>query len=210
MTRWVLLMLILTAMLVIPYWLKKSSDSKEKQRAATEAKANGLSDDKNSVVPTAAAPPTAGPGARQIGYGLTFAKGAAAADTPADYSVLTCHGDPKPTDKPNKGSCNPYQGDTFCRVVLPVLCLKQANTGGEFAPFELATTEPVMGALLESEAIGTARCEKELGSGWRMADFHAGGGWSMSGKTGKGLIVSSSRFWVAIKDQPGNCWDSQP
>ena len=220
MTRWVLLMLILMAMLIVPLWIKKGNDNKEKERAAAEAKAEGTASGTqvapgaqgaNGAQVTVTAPVDA-PAARQIGFGLTFAQGPAAPDTPAGISHLTCHGEPKPTDRPHKDSCNPYQGDTSCRVVLPVLCMKPGDGGStDMAPSTLAATAPVMGALLASEAAGTARCEKELGTGWRMADFHAGGGWNMHGKTGSGLATSSStRYWVAISDKPGNCWDSAP
>jgi len=39
-----------------------------------------------------------------------------------------------------------------------------------------------------------------------MAEFHDGkGGW---GFVAHGHINTTSRFWVRINDQPGNCWDS--
>src|SRR5205823_1278208 len=51
-----------------------------------------------------------------------------------------------------------------------------------------------------------AYCRSALGAGWRMAEFHDGkGGW---GFVARGHISSTSRFWVRINDQPGNCWDS--
>ena len=75
----------------------------------------------------------------------------------------------------------------------------------------LGATQPVMGAVLESAALASARCEKELGTGWRMAAFHDGpggqGSWGLQGLRGAGL-TGPTRYWVHIGDQKGNCWDS--
>jgi hypothetical protein len=130
-------------------------------------------------------------------------------------------GEPATLDQPHQGSCNPYRGDTSCRTVLPVLCVRPAAaplpagldagaypgwTGGT-----LGATQPVMGAVLESAALASARCEKELGPGWRMAAFHDGpggqGSWGLQGLRGAGL-TGPTRYWVHIGDQKGNCWDS--
>ena len=215
MARWILLALILGAMLAIPYWLKKNDDNKLKERAKAEADLNAG----YKVVPETATSPSDN-SARPISYGLTFA-GANAQDQLSNVSYVSCHGQPPPTDKPHKDSCNPYAGDTSCRTVLPVMCIK----AGEVAKLDaangdppqgwtaatLGATAPVMGALLGSRVVADARCEKELGAGWRMADFHAGGGWSFSGRPGQGMLSSgSTRYWLAIDDQPANCWDSKP
>jgi hypothetical protein len=42
------------------------------------------------------------------------------------------------------------------------------------------------------------------GDGWSASGERAKGGW---GFLGYGNIASGSRFWVAISDQPANCWD---
>ncbi len=139
---------------------------------------------------------------RGIGFGLTFARldaGQAGSETIA----LGCHAEPKPLDRPHADSCNPYQGDTSCRTVLPVLCFRPGGSG------ELMATEPVMGAILQSQAVASARCEAEFGAGWRMAEFHDGGGGPLQGRRGAGF-GAQTRYWVHVNDQPGNCWDSAP
>jgi hypothetical protein len=136
---------------------------------------------------------------RPIGFGLTFVLPFVDGKTPQEPVELSCHGEPRPTDKPNKNSCNPYQGDTSCRATLPVLCFK---AGGM-----LAATSPAIGYLLDSENDGTARCVKEFGTGWRMAEFHDGGGWAIAGQKGPGLITDA-RYWVHINNQPANCWNN--
>lgn len=137
---------------------------------------------------------------RGIGFGLTFARVDAEADSPSIQ--LNCHGEPHEMARPHRGSCNPYRGDTSCRTVLPIACIQPA-TGA------LIATRPTMGALLKSAESGTQRCAAELGEGWRMAEFHDGSGWLINGARGAGLS-GSTRYWVHINDQSGNCWDSSP
>jgi hypothetical protein len=76
----------------------------------------------------------------------------------------------------------------------------------------IASTEPVAGFVIGSHALANARCEKQLGPGWRMAEFHDGvggrGGWGFVAKRGARLDASQ-RHWVHINDQPGNCWNNQ-
>jgi hypothetical protein len=76
----------------------------------------------------------------------------------------------------------------------------------------VASTEPVAGFVIGSLARAHARCEKELGPGWRMAEFHdgAGGqsGWGFVAKRGARLDTRL-RHWVHINDQPGNCWNNK-
>ena len=158
--------------------------------------------------------------ARPIVFGLSFALVPPADGTPADVVHVGCHGEPHDLERPHKDSCNPYQGDTSCRVTLPVLCLKPGGAtlpagvaSGFYAGWTggtLAATQPVMGALLESVATASARCAAELGAGWRMAEFHdGGGGWGLQVQRGGGF-GAWTRYWVHINDQPGNCWDSKP
>jgi hypothetical protein len=76
----------------------------------------------------------------------------------------------------------------------------------------VASTEPVAGFVIGSLALANARCEKELGSGWRMAEFHDGlggqGGWGFVAKRGNRLDTRL-RHWVHVNDQPGNCWNNK-
>ncbi|MEO7547515.1 MAG: hypothetical protein ABIT82_03775 [Ramlibacter sp.] len=218
-------MLILLAMLVIPVWLKSERDDKEaamrkKEEAAARGSARPVKLAPVAVAVAADTAVLAQPPARTIGHGLTFGAVASGPAEPRDVAHIGCHGDPRQFDQPHKNSCNPYKGDTSCRVVLPVLCVRQDGapvppgvdsgfykgwTGGT-----LGATQPVMGAILESLAAASARCERELGAGWRMAEFHDGqGGWGLQGKRGSGLN-ETARFWVHINDQKGNCWDSAP
>lgn len=161
-------------------------------------------------VPAAAAP-RAGP------WGLSFAVAAEPAPTSAVVH-LSCHGDPAAVDHPHRGSCNPYSGDTTCRASLPVACVKAT---GARAPDKLAqdfysgwvkgqlgATRPVTGTTLKSAEAASAVCQAELGAGWRVAEFHdGGGGWGLQGERGAGLRAGT-RYWVHINDQRGNCWDA--
>ena len=154
-------------------------------------------------------------------HGLTFAQPREGV-LPADVAHLSCHGEPRVLDQPHQDSCNPYKGDMSCRTVLPVLCVRESGAavpqGVESGFYKgwvqgaLGATEPVMGAILTSRAVASARCAAELGPGWRMAEFHdGGGGWGLQGQRGMGLGQPGlTRYWVAINDQRGNCWDSAP
>jgi len=157
--------------------------------------------------------------ARPIGRGLSFAL-ADPSTVPARVAHLSCHGEPTPIDHPHRGSCNPYEGDTSCRTVLPIACYRPSGAAAPpnleqdfykgWTNGELGATKPIMGAIIKSEAAASARCEAELGTGWRMAEFHDGnGGWGLQGGRGRGLR-GGTRYWVRINDQPGNCWNSPP
>lgn len=92
----------------------------------------------------------------------------------------------------------------------------------------VATTAPMRGTELKSREIANQICASAFGDTWRLAEFHDGG----RNKRARELIVTdpdgtvrtvtatgswafyaagnpnrSSRFWVAIDDQPANCWD---
>jgi hypothetical protein len=92
---------------------------------------------------------------------------------------------------------------------------------------------PVKGTTLTSEAAGDKICATDFGAGWRMAEWHDGayvetmdnatwwGTPSMNPATpwpanqphggsaqwGFGNIRSDTRYWVAINDNNGNCWN---
>ena len=217
MARWVLLVLILVGMLVVPIWLKRSYGDKYKGRAGT-----GAAISKPAPVPAAVGAASV-KGPRQIGYGLTFALRPSSDNIALDVASVSCNGEPRPSDKPDKpdkGACNPLQGDTSCNVVLPVLCLKPgafvnpappgANPVGSWISSTLSATAPVMGAILESQETADARCEKELGAGYRMAGRYAGGdGPALRRRPGQVLGVSgATRYWVATKGELGNRWGS--
>ena len=231
MVRALVLAGILTLMLLVPMWLKRGGDAapsglpvKEKQAASPAAQTTPpLPQAQPSATPAAQAPALVPPPAAwagnspaPMGHGLTFA--ASKEPTPVGVAHLSCHGVPAELDQPHEKSCNPYKGDTSCRTVLPVLCISEATTTkppGVNSNFyqgwtgaSLAATQPVMGADLDSVGTASARCSKELGQGWRMAEFHDGqGGWGLQGMAGTGLS-GRTRYWVHINDQKGNCWNS--
>lgn len=122
--------------------------------------------------------------------------------------VSGCSGLPMDMARPDKGQCNPYAGDTSCRTALPILCISEAG-GGEATPASLGGTAPVAGFVLGSVSQANARCSTELGAGWRMAEFHDGGGWNISGKRGRGLDNTNLRHWLHINNQKSNCWDAE-
>ena len=208
---WALLLTaILVAVLAVSAWLKKDRDEALRQAQRLQ--------DAEAAAPAADTPAKAA-APRPIGFGLTFALIPGTAPGVA-VAHLGCHGQPADLQRPHQGSCNPYAGDTSCRVVLPVLCFQPGSApvppGVESGFYQgwtsgsLGATQPVMGALLESLSTASARCEGELGPGWRMAEFHDGqGGWGIQGLHGSGLS-GQTRFWVHINDQPGNCWNSSP
>ena len=113
------------------------------------------------------------------------------------------------------GVTNPYDGDTTIDQYLPILCVQVDGQPAPPIAFDfyngwvggsLAVTGPVQGAQLTSQARGDELCSQELGAGYRMAEFHdGGGGWSY---WGAGTIASGLRFWTAINDQPANPWNS--
>jgi hypothetical protein len=140
------------------------------------------------------------------------------------------------------GGCNVYQGDTKCTMTLPVLCVDPAglarpNYTPEPSLFYdgwvggyLGLSTPTSGTLLTSNAAANNVCSAQYGPGWRMAEFHdGGGGWGYRGDnmvdsyaaqffysqwpslhnnpTPNYPISTPGRFWVSIDDQSANCWN---
>ena len=119
------------------------------------------------------------------------------------------------------------RGDTTTQAVLPMLCLRESrlpDPGGLTPPSEtpggalrrrwsgaeIALTEPMAGHLLASGEVADGHCSRRFGAGWRMAEFHDGGpnaGFDFWAFAVAGSF-DTSRFWVAISDQPANPWDS--
>jgi hypothetical protein len=110
---------------------------------------------------------------------------------------------------------DPYEGDTPCSEHLPVLCL---HVTGDEAPTtiepdfyhgwargEVDLTQPVAGFELSSLYVADQMCVQAFGQGWRMAEFHdGGGGWNW---WAYGDLAEDGLFWVRIDDQPANPWD---
>lgn len=162
---------------------------------------------------------TSNGGVRPLGYGLTVGLANDPRRAPETVSV-SCRGEPSQVDRPYNDGCNPQQGDTSCRTVLPVLCMKQGTVAlppnGDSSLYpgwmggSLAATQPVMGAILESETYASAMCEAEYGPGWRMAEYvEAGVNGGMQGVRSS-VFGANNRLWVLSKTNPANCWNSAP
>jgi hypothetical protein len=152
---------------------------------------------------------------------------------PLGEDTVSCHDYTSGPSTPT--SCNPYVGDTDCKEVRRILCIRQdgsasngfvGSPGGPpyyydafyngWAKGNLGLTHGIQGTSLTSLAVADAACAAELGAGWRMAEHHDGGGgwgWTAYGNLSDIYTVNDSshhltdRFWVYIKDQPaGNCW----
>lgn len=222
MVRTVAVVAVLLLLLGIPLWMKHERDKRTEGQARKESPAPVAKSPAAKAMAPAAAQASAPAVTGGMGHGLTFALLADDAKLPAEVARLGCAGEPRATDRPLKDDhpCNHQQGDTSCRVVLPVLCIQPGTaakpvggadgtyagwTGGQLAP-----TQPVMGAILTSSALASARCEKELGSGWRMADVKDGlDSGSIAGlRTTNTTLGQGTRYWVQTQDQPANCWNS--
>jgi hypothetical protein len=150
---------------------------------------------------------------------------------PSHLTWMSCHGQPREgLTQAHQGSCNPSEGDSSCRLALPILCIQQDGSGKDaglesiaasasptsaitdgWAQGFVGSTEPVAGFVIGSLALANVRCEKELGPGWRMAEFHDGlgqAGWGFIAKRGTRLDTRL-RHWVHINNQPGNCWNNK-
>ena len=218
MPRAIVLVLTLVGILVIPLMLKKCTAPKTPPVAVAPSGA--------PLTPAASAPEPAGN--KPIGYGLTFGLAPLEDKDPKDVANMVCDAGESTLDRAYKGACNPNVGDTSCRIVLPVLCIKKGDlprpgglSGSGWSRSELAATQAVMGATLDSEMKANVMCERELGPGWRMATFADGGNhlddqhydheargdvWALQGKLGPG-IGGSGRYWVHSQGQTANCWD---
>ena len=93
----------------------------------------------------------------------------------------------------------------------------------------LNKTRPIRGCYIRSRWHGNWICRRYFGSCWRMASFHDGkyqkwwnqgkdnsycswnrvytGGWNFWGYGNKNATLNYGRFWVAINNQNGNCWN---
>ncbi len=112
--------------------------------------------------------------------------------------------------------CNPFQGDTVCTRELPLLCFNdldaqsptsfvEPNRNNRWAGGIVHTTAPVAASTLPTLADANAVCEREFGTGWRVAEFHDGWGWNFTAYGNVG--DAEARFWTDITDQAdGTCW----
>jgi hypothetical protein len=210
--RSIFIIVVLLAILLIPLWWL----SDKAERAATQlGKENAIAQGTPTASsPSATLPATITPitdsssGNNPDAFGLTWGQ-FADEKLPTDAVTMSCHGLPKEgISQAHTGSCNPYAGDSSCRFALPVLCFYQTGSSEGTTVGQLASSQPVAGFVLGSAAQASARCEKELGSGWRMAEHHDGGGWSLTAKR-SAQLDTRLRHWVHINNQPGNCWNNK-
>jgi len=160
--------------------------------------------------------------------GLTWVK--ARHLSPLGQDTVSCHDYTSGPTTPT--SCNPYVGDTDCREVRRILCIRQDGSASNgfvgsptgappyyydafyngWAKGNIGLTHGIQGTSLTSLAVANAACVAEFGVGWRMAEHHDGGGgwqWTAYGNLDDVFTVNASghtltdRFWVYINDCPG-------
>lgn len=111
--------------------------------------------------------------------------------------------------------CNPVMGDTSCKETYPLLCVRPTKAPPhmeittydgfhQWSGMEVNDSLMVKGTSLTSRAAADRICAQKLGKEWRMAEFHDGQGW---GFWARGRVRPDKRFWVAVNDKPGNCWN---
>ncbi len=144
--------------------------------------------------------------------GLTWDR---AAVNPVNGTVtVSCHGNVEGHD------CNPYTGDTSCKLPRPILCIEKnaaafpvpasVNNSSQYNKWAygvVGTTPPVSpcAANLKTIKDADAVCQKEFGPNFRVAEHHDGWGWAFQAYGNVGN--PQKRFWVNVNDQPnGNCW----
>lgn len=226
-------LLVLCLLIIVPYWMAKKVNDKTAAEVAADKGAQPTPTLKTSPAPSIPPGSDAAPSAASTAvavnpdrFGLSFGHGVLPS-TSTSLMYSACAGAPLDMGNPDKGQCNPYQGDTSCRTALPILCTLKDGSTAESAGLtqpeagavgfnfyagwvggSLAATAPVAGFVIDSLAQAHARCASELGAGWRMAEFQdVGGGWGLVGKRGQGLTSTHTRHWVAINNQLSNCWD---
>jgi hypothetical protein len=143
------------------------------------------------------------------------------------YVHVGCSGEANIKGK-HLSECNPRRGDMLCVNELPLLCIKKNKTiqipkarqimheslitktewefidEGFWAEAEVRILDKIKGTDLTSPKKADELCSSAFGKEWRMAEFHdAPKGWNFFAK---GIISSSDRFWVKIKNQDANCW----
>jgi hypothetical protein len=195
MSRLVVVVGVLLVMLLVPLYLSKERADKVKAKAVDAAE---RAIDARASRTSAASAPAASTGNDPDRLGFTFGWLPPLA---ADELRASCHAAQR--DLPT-GACNLSAGDTSCRTVLPVLCLRPAE--GD-APMALGTSAPVAGFLISGQADGDARCAQSLGLRWRMATYQNNGAELRAIRQPGTAVDTSARVWVAMKNQPAHCWD---
>jgi hypothetical protein len=106
-----------------------------------------------------------------------------------DITRVHCYGQVGP----NRGPCDPYQGDTSCSAALPLLCVKVDGSPrppyalipcpscamsdeyyNGWAEGSIGLTAPAQGNAFASLADADAYCAAQLGEGYKVAEHHSG------------------------------------
>jgi len=117
--------------------------------------------------------------------------------------------------------CDPYNGDTKCRVAKPLLCINKdtvyprptdvddTNMYDKWSEGVIGTTKPVQPCTAATTLTQANQiCQAEFGAGWRVAEFHDGVGGLGWGLQAYGALGDPKhRVWVDINDKSTTCWD---
>ena len=103
MARALLIVGILTAMLVIPVYLKKERE--EREAAVHKAEMAHSQGSGAAALAASGVHSDVAPAARVIGHGLTFVVNHDDGKAPPEVVRLSCHGEPATLDQPHQGSC---------------------------------------------------------------------------------------------------------
>lgn len=179
-------------------------------RAADRIRTIGVKISDDTMVDFMGAAVCVGPSTKA---GMTFALAANGRETQSGLVAFYCHSDGE--------SCDPFAGDTPCDSLAPLLCFREQGAaaplalshGGEtpdrlrrWSGGEVAATEPLRASDFATVRDADRACADRFGEGWRVADWHLGGGFHFSAASG-GRRFAPGRYWIDIKDQPyGTCW----
>ena len=197
MSRIVVLVGVLLVMLLVPLYLAKEREDKARARVNATDAAERAIDAKALRLSAAAAPTQRNPDRLALTFGWL-------PTLLPDELRASCRGAPYQLANPHQNGCNHFAGDTSCRTLLPVLCLREADGA---TPLALATSEPVAGFLIENRAAGDARCAQALGARWRMANYLDGTPDLQAHRQTDIAVNTGVRAWVAVNHNPANCWD---
>ncbi len=133
-----------------------------------------------------------------------------------NLSLLSCGMDA------SQRPCDPFSGDTLCRMELPVACYSSSvrtdvatpvpNGIDRFARFRVEgrvrLSPEVRGDRFATREDVNEFCRNEFGDDHRILSFHESGA---PGILSNSDIPPGQRAWIDVRDQPnGNCWNAGP
>jgi hypothetical protein len=193
MSRIVVLVGVLLVMLLVPLVLNKERNRRMGDKAGATDAAERAVDAR--AVQAASAARQRDPDRLGLTYGWLPASS-------ADELRAACRGLPPLMADGVMRDCGLARGDTSCRTVLPLLCLREAE-GDQ--PRALATAEAVAGFVIDSRADADARCARALGPGWRMAEYEDGEQGEL--RVRPAAADTRARVWTATRSPGPHCWD---